>query len=167
MDATITMRVEVDLKPLIVKFDKLANIDKQGFLTNAGLLVEEQAKINAPNYHGELRDSITSRVENDEAIIGSNLEYAIYVHQGTGIYAVNGDGRQDVPWCWPATEEDVKRYGVPNGNGGYLNAFQNKQGEWFIRTVGQKPQPFLTQALEEKTPEIYDLLVKYTKEALK
>ena len=31
--------------------------------------------------------------------VGNSLEHAIYHHQGTGIYAVNGDGRK-TPWVY-------------------------------------------------------------------
>ena len=103
-------------------------LDMEKKVEKACLLVETQAKQDCPVDQGFLRASITSETELiEDAItgrIGSNLEYAPYVHNGTGIYAVNGDGRK-TPWF----------YNVKAGKyqGGHL-------------TVGQKPQPFLAYA---------------------
>lgn len=133
----------VNLDEVKIKLDKLSDIDLKGFLTDAGMTVEREAKINAPSRSGELRNSIASRVNGNEAIIGTNLQYAIYVHQGTGLFAVNGDGRTDVPWVYCDAE----------GN--------------FHSTSGQAPQPFLTNALESCKPQIKELLKQYTKEAIK
>lgn len=63
------------------------------------MVVERDAKLNCPvGDTGNLRMSIMSEYNAEEGRIGTNLFYAPYVHQGTGIYAINGDGRQDVPW---------------------------------------------------------------------
>ena len=103
-------------------------LDMEKKVEKACLLVENQAKQDCPVDQGFLRASITSETEvTVDAItgrIGSNLEYAPYVHNGTGIYAVNGDGRK-TPWFY-----NVK---VGKYKGGHL-------------TVGQRPQPFLAYA---------------------
>jgi len=52
--------------------------------------VEAEAKKNAPKGTGELRRSITSRVEDDKGIVYTPLEYAPYVEYGTGLFAENG-----------------------------------------------------------------------------
>lgn len=44
-----------------------------------------------------------------EAQIGSRMENAIWEEFGTGIYALNGDGRKDVPWTY-RSEKDGKFY---------------------------------------------------------
>jgi len=109
-------------------------------LEKACLIVETDAKKKCPVDEGLLRAGISHDVsENAQEIrgkIGSNLEYAPYVHQGTGIYAVNGDGRKD-PW-------------------GYKSESPKYSG--FHRTVGQKPQPFLKDAVEENKQNITDAL---------
>ncbi len=95
----------------------------------ACLVVEEEAKGGCPVDTGILRASITSSVEVSETEItgriGSNLEYAPYVHNGTGIYAKDGDGRK-TPWGY-----EVK-------------AGKYKGFHW---TKGQRPQPFLQKAV--------------------
>lgn len=76
----------------------------------------------------------------NECAIGTNLEYAPYVHQGTGIYATNGDGRK-TPW-----------------------SYMDDEGNWHT-TLGQHPQPFLTSALDQDRGEIKKLLRQMIKEA--
>lgn len=103
-------------------------LDMEKKVEKACLVVEAQAKQDCPVDLGILRASVTSETEvtGEEIIgrIGSNLEYAPYVHNGTGIYAVNGDGRK-TPWFYKAEAGKYK--------GGHL-------------TLGQKPQPFLEYA---------------------
>ncbi len=111
-------------------FEILANIAMEKSL----LIVERKAKQNCPVDDGTLRASITHIIDvKEDALIGkvgSNLEYAPYVHQGTGVHAINGDGRED-PW-----------------------SYQDAKGKWH-RTVGQKPQPFITDAIQEKKNDIF------------
>lgn len=102
-------------------------------LGKACALVERAAKQKAPKDTGELRRSITSKVEHGEGIVFTPLEYAPYVEFGTGLFAENG-GRMDVPWN-----------------------YQDDKGEWHS-TSGQKPQPFMRPALEENREEILRVL---------
>lgn len=99
-----------------------------GKMKRACLAIESEAKANCPVNEGPLRASITSDTSllptEIVGMIGSNLMYAPYVHNGTGIYAVNGDGRK-TPWT----------YHVASGM--YAG---------FYFTEGQKPQPFLEDA---------------------
>ena len=119
-----------NLRKQASNFELLANIAMERSL----LIVENKAKQNCPVDDGILRASITHTIEiKEDALIGkvgSNLEYAPYVHQGTGVYAINGDGRED-PW-----------------------SYQDAQGNW-NKTVGQKPQPFITDAIQEKKNDIF------------
>lgn len=89
-------------------------------------------------------------MEGNSAIIGTNLEYAVYVHQGTGIYAVHGDGRKDA-WTWYDPSGDYTVDGQPG----------------FITTIGQPPHPFLTDALHTVIPQIPNIEEEVLKEALK
>ena len=106
----------------------------------ACLLIEAEAKKNVHADLGILRASITSDVTLDTiSIVGSifsNLDYAPYVHQGTGIYAKDGNGRL-VPW----------RYCVKAG----------KYKGWHT-TKGQKPQPFLEDAKMKNMSKIERML---------
>lgn len=99
--------------------------------------VERSAKMNAPKGNGDLRRSITSKVEGTgseiEGIVYTPLEYAPYVEYGTGLFAENG-GRQDVPWC-----------------------YQDDEGNWHT-TSGMHPQPYMRPALDENREDIKRIL---------
>ena len=122
------------LDAVLAKLDSLA--DTANFETAMGkacALVERSAKQKAPKGTGELRRSITSKVENNadgiQGVVFTPLEYAPYIEYGTGLFAEEG-GRQDVPWN-----------------------YQDDKGEWHS-TSGQKPQPYMRPALNEKREEI-------------
>lgn len=103
-------------------------------LTKACLVLEKAAKENCPvGDTGLLRASITHWIDGLKGTVGTNVEYAPYVHQGTGIYALEGNGRKDVPWCYK----------------------DSRTGE-LIFTSGQHPNPFLQKAIDENTQEILE-----------
>lgn len=105
-------------------------------LEAACLVVEDTAKEDCPHDDGLLRQSITSSVEEENGefvgYVGTNLEYAPYVHQGTGIYAVEGNGRKEVPWH-----------------------YKDKKGQWHT-TKGIKPTPFIYNAMEKNRSKIVE-----------
>lgn len=112
-------------------------------MEKALIMIEFDAKQNCPVDTGHLRASIAHKVEENESqvvgSIGSTLEYAPYVHQGTGIYAVNGDGRKDVPW-----------------------KYRDKlTGEWH-NSSGQKPNPFLQKAIDNNKDKIGEIFKEAT-----
>ena len=66
--------------------------------------------------------------------VGNSLEHAIYHHQGTGIYAVNGDGRK-TPWVYEDPKTGEKIY-----------------------TRGSKPNPYLKDTIEQEQSTVSRLL---------
>ena len=122
------------LDAILEKIEDIANgediIQRLGI---ACALVERTAKELAPKDNGELRRSITSKVEGTTGIVFTTLEYAPYVEYGTGLFAEVA-GRKDVPWC-----------------------YQDDEGEWHS-TSGQKPQPFMRPALNNNRAEILKIL---------
>lgn len=105
-----------------------------------GQTVENEAKERCPVDDGILRASINHKVnEQDKSVtVGSNIEYSLFVHEGTGIYAKNGNGRM-TGWVY----EDAK-------------------GETYF-TRGQKPNPFLQDAVDnnlDKFPELFERLLE-------
>ena len=125
------MSIEVKgLDAVLKKLDSAIGIEKvENNVQKACLIVERAAKQNAPKGTGELRRSISSRVEINEGditgLVFSPLEYAPYVEYGTGLFAEGGNGRKDVPWN-----------------------YQDDEGVWHS-TSGMKPRPFLRPALED------------------
>lgn len=132
-----------NLDRLELKLSLLADDSKvESFLRKAGAMVERDAKRNCPVDTGNLRSSISYEVSGDTCAIGTNVEYAPYVHQGTGIYATEGDGRNE-PW-----------------------RYQDSAGNWHT-TVGQPPRPFLTSALDSNTIAIKELFQSMVEEAVR
>lgn len=109
-------------------------------MDKACLVVESQAKQNCPVDIGILRVSITSETEVTASEIvgrvGTNEEYGPYVHNGTGIYAKDGNGRK-TPWGYT------------------VRAGKHKGFHW---THGQRPQPFLENAKLEKKSTVERIL---------
>ena len=114
-------------------------------MEDACFIVEADSKKDCPLDTGMLKQSISSEVEYKKeenkiiGQIGSNLEYAPYVHQGTGIYAVEGNGRKQVPWH-----------------------YKDAKGRWHS-TKGIKPKPFIFDAMEKNKQKITETV----REALK
>lgn len=93
-------------------------------LEKCGLVAEGYAKKLCPVDTGNLRNSITHTVDEQEpaAIIGTNNEYAAYVELGTGKYA---EGGRPTPWV-----------------------YQDDEGHWNW-TAGNPAQPFLKPAVAD------------------
>lgn len=93
-------------------------------LERCGMQAEGYAKDLTPVDTGNLRNSITHKLEPDgKAVqIGTNVEYAPYVELGTGKYAEGG--RKD-PWV-----------------------YQDDEGHWH-HTNGQREQPYLKPAVAD------------------
>ena len=104
-------------------------------LEKCGLVAEGYAKKLCPVDTGNLRNSISHTVDEQEpaAIIGTNNEYAAYVELGTGIYAEGGGGRP-TPWV-----------------------YQDVEGNWHY-THGQKPQPFLKPAVADHAGKYREII---------
>lgn len=131
----------IDAKELLEKIKTLRNKQlpnaTRDKLEQVCLFIEGESKKNCPpSVTGNLRASITYSIEEDEegklvGYVGSNLDYAPYVHQGTGIYALEGKGRQDVPWTYK----------------------DERTGE-YVSTEGIHPTPFIQMAIDENREQI-------------
>lgn len=97
------------------------------FLEEVGGEVEAQTKRNTKVDTGKTKGSWEHRVDTDkmEVQIGSRYKNALWEELGTGIYALNGDGRKTK---WVYRTEDGK----------------------FHATVGKKPRRALYRAYESK-----------------
>ena len=122
------------LEEVLGALDDLADTSNlNAALGKACALVERSAKQKAPKDKGDLRRSITSKVEGTEGVVYTPSEYAPYVEYGTGLFA-EGGGRQDVPWN-----------------------YQDDEGNWHS-TSGMKPQPYMRPALNENKEEILRII---------
>lgn len=102
-------------------------------LETCGLVAEGYAKKLAPVDTGNLRNSISHRVDPEEpaVYIGSNTSYAPYVELATGIYA---EGGRDTPWV-----------------------YQDEKGNWHW-TRGNKAQPFLKPAVADHAKQYRQII---------
>lgn len=129
---------EIRVTGLDSLLSRLSGLDKfeavKNGLIRAAHRVESSAKEKCPVDDGILQASITHQIiENEQqAVIGTNVEYGPYVEFGTGLYAKNGNGRK-TPWAYK----------------------DPKTGE-IIWTAGQHPQPFLQPALSENKEKVID-----------
>lgn len=121
-------------------------------LQKAGRIVEREAKRKVPSVDGVLKMSIMHEVIGHTVNIGTNMPYAPYVEYGTGIHAVKGDGRK-TPWAYIVRGAYADKYWSPDKK----NCFMDEEGNKWIRTRGQKPQPYLEPALKENEKQILDL----------
>lgn len=125
--------IEKNLEKFINKtLDKAVNAG----LGLVGQLIENTAKRECPVDDGILRADIKHEVVDGkhEVSIGNTVEYAPYVHEGTGIYAVSGNGRKSVPWT-----------------------YRGADGQHHT-TSGQKPNPYLQNSIEENRGIILKVL---------
>ena len=76
------------------------------WLEEASGEVEAQTKRNTKVDTGKTKNSWEHKVYDEklEAEVGSRYQNALWEELGTGIYALNGDGRKDVPWFYKDAE---------------------------------------------------------------
>ena len=111
-------------------------------LTTSAILVEADAKMNAPVDLGRLRQSITHRIEGNSAFVGTNVDYAAHVEYGTGIHSEGGVGRK-TPWSYKHP-----KYG-------------------WVRTRGNKAQPYLRPSIDNNRSKIARIISEAIGGALK
>jgi HK97 gp10 family phage protein len=154
--ATIKVKIE-GYDSLLLKLNKIADMDLTKKVNKATTLVHGQAKDLAPVDTGDLAGSIhieTKRLP--KAIQGkvyTNLEYAPYVEFGTGkkgdgTYPYNIKGLtlsyKDKGWCYWSDKE-------------------NK----FIFTTGQEAQPYMYPALKNNEKKIRAIMQEGVKDTLR
>lgn len=162
------------LKALTVKMDGLSDNTINKILEKSCIKVQEDARDRCPKssaYTGfgqdNLANSINHEVRDKEGVIGTNKFYAPFVHQGTGKYAVDGNGREGY---WVFVKDGDPNYQSLNNGKVYtleeakqIMAMLRAQGLEAYYTNGQEAQPFLTDALDANEAEI----VGYFKQAVK
>ena len=65
------------------RWPEVLNAINRKFLPEAGQVVRDEAFDRTPKKTGTLKSSLRYRVTRDQAIIGTNVEYAPYVEYGT------------------------------------------------------------------------------------
>ena len=85
---------------------------------------------------GRLRSSIAHQVDGDSVEVGTNVDYAVYVHEGTGKYAGGGTPKERWVYRDPLTGEF--RMGFP-----------------------QKPRRFIKNAMERFAKDYIEIIKEY------
>lgn len=154
------MRVDVELSGLYEAINQI-----QAYQTNtvklikdatneAALNIQRNAKLNLTRGgqvdSGNLRSRVVIEPQNGDVSgmklkVGTNVFYAPYIEFGTGIFAVNGDGRK-TPWAFPVSEAGTgkKKYN--------FKQILIDDVPYYV-TRGAKPHPFLFPAWEEEQPK--------------
>lgn len=106
-------------------------------LMRRGQAVENRAKMLCPVDTGRLRASITHELRQEEGLpvvrVGTNVNYAVFVHEGTGLYGPFGR------LIYPRVKR-VMRFSVGRG--------KKSRVVFTPYTKGMYPRPFLETALK-------------------
>lgn len=148
----VNMRVTLTDNTDLIR--RVADEAIQRALERVGLFVEGEAKIelakDPPRIDtGALRNSITHTVKNRTVIVGSNLSYSVYVHEGTGKYNSSGS-TGDKYWVFVIggnnhSRSSGKRYTYNEAR--KIVAIMRSKGLNAHMTNGMKPNRFLRNAI--------------------
>lgn len=161
-----------------IEFEDNSNVIMAAFksemlkaLETVGEVAEGDAALelgNAPKREdtGRLSGSITHRVVPGEkaVYIYTNVEYAIYVHEGTGIYSAKGStGNLAGKSYWvyvkgsqSSSEHKGKRYTLAEAK--RITQFLREKGLEAYYTQGMKPNRFLKNAIEKNISEYKQII---------
>lgn len=152
------------LDAVLDSLDNIADVSNvTAALNKACALVERTAKQKAEKNTGELRRSITSKVENTsgdlKGVVYTPLEYAPYVEYGTGLY------REENPkagyWVYVKNSSGQRsgptnRYTLEKAK--EVVAYLKSKGLDATYTQGREPAPFMRPALYENRDRILEIL---------
>lgn len=132
------MKIE-NLKELQEAFRKMPTIvlpELRHTVREVSALILETEKKEAPIDKGALRRGITIRQFDVGASIGPTHEYALYVHEGTGVHGKRGD------YIRPRNAKVL--------------AFKGKSGKMIFtkRVAGQKANPFVKRTVEQTEEKV-------------
>ena len=122
-DNSVNKMQELLMQNMELTLDHIAEKAKEKVGVGTGALRADTRSLGAEIVGDEVRGSV-----------GNSLEHAIYHHQGTGIYASDGNGRK-TPWVYEDPKTGEKIY-----------------------TRGSKPNPYLKDTIEQEQSAISKLL---------
>lgn len=152
------MKIGYDVSNLRIDqaIDELTRRMQKGVM-DAGLRVEGTAKRLVPKDTNALAHSILFELDESPkkgvvtghvGVGGGNVNYAIWVHEGTGIHSRTGMGRKDVPWGYIDERATAE---TPDGD------------PVVIWTDGNEPQPFLEEAYKEEQDSVRKIIARAVK----
>ena len=169
----------INLETVEKQLDGISKELAEKYVIQCGLQVERKAKKLCPKDTGDLARSIrTELIGENEVAVGTDVNYAIWVHEGTGLYAKGETSRpKGTYWIYikkPNGEYDTYKEDHPGQSKIYYNLDDAKRAMRFLNelgldahiTQGREPNPFLTNALHEEAPNLDIILNQIIKEAL-
>lgn len=161
------MEIKIEIQDNTDEFKKEIEEKVKTALEAVGMQAEGNAKLEIESMPrrvdtGLLRNSITHRVINENSVvIGSNTYYAVYVHEGTGKYAVNGS-TGDGWWVYVrgSTSSKISAHGkrYTQAQARRVVAYLRSKGLDAHMTQGMKPNRFLTNAMEKYRDEYKNII---------
>ena len=145
-----------------VKIIKALDEVGQQWLEDATRILHRQVVQNSRVDTGQTKSSWKKIVEDNEGIVGSTSENAIWEEFGTGHYAVNGDGRKG---AWYVPVEGYLGHKKPTYNGKVIVVY-GKNGQAFYKTNGKKPNRALENAKNSTEKKMQNRLEQLIKENL-
>lgn len=124
------MRVILDpvaIRELLTSKDGPVGVDLQRRVLRVTNAAKKKCNVNTGRLRSSIRGSISSDAKGLVGTVGTDLDYALYVHNGTKAHRIEAKGDHPLHW---------------SGAGG--DAFA-----WYVDHPGYKGNPFLTDALKE------------------
>ena len=162
------------LDKLTKQFDAIGQIDLKSGVGEGIAFVQAEAEYRCPVGDGELRESINTKVEEqNEAVTGTcftTKEYAPYVELGAGPIG-QADHAGISPEVSPVYTQEpwwIHESQIDAATAERYNFFHidTKQGR-FYRTAGQAAQPFMYPALADNRDEVTKIIAEATKKQIR
>jgi hypothetical protein len=164
------------------QLDNIASNIANEYVWRCGQAVRKEAWDLCPKDHGQLADSLNVvQLEPNSVGVGTNVEYAVYVHEGTGMYAKPGvptSRPRGTYWIYiktPGSDYSAYKQSNPGQSKTYLTLEDAKRAMAILQSKGldahisngEPSRPFLTQALQNTEPLFDGILEEVMKEAVK
>ena len=141
------MEIKIDGLEQLIKMLNSLDADVQKYVyqgrDDLAKLIQGQAKLLAPVDEGQLRNSIELHHIEDTAVVGTNVEHAMYNEFGTGQF---GD---------PKVPHTTKKY------------WRYKKDGRFYTTHGMEPRPFMRPAAKFGEKHVLEIFKKAFERGLK
>ena len=160
--------MSVEFRDYSINVNEALNDAAISYLYEAAGEIEAQVKSNTRTGTGQLKNSWTYIVDEDEMIatVGSPLQNALWEEFGTGEFALNGDGRKGY-WVYVKdsssgnTSKSQRQYTLEEAK--QTVAYLQSQGLDASYTKGKKPH----RALQRAFTGLQSTLINMAKEKLK
>lgn len=117
-------------------------------INRSALILTQIAKAEAPQKTGALRRSIRPELGNLQAVIRPNIDYALFVHEGTKAHTITPKNKQAL--FWQGALHPVKSVRHPGTKPNRFMIRTEERGMSHVRTIFQKEVGNLMTVLVRK-----------------